>query len=241
MADKGEIPVAAAKAEAAPEEPRKPVGFVAVSAGSGIGEIFKGLGVDCLIEGGQTMNPSTEDMLNAVKTVNADTVFIFPNNKNIILAANQARDLTKDKKIIVIPTKTVPQCISAMIAYMPDASVEDNEASMNEAAGLVKSGSLTYAVRDTSIDGVEIHEHDFMGIGDSGILSNGADIQEVMLAMLDKMCEDTSELISIYYGADVTEADAEAMKAAIAGHFPQIDIEMTLGAQPVYYYIVSVE
>ena len=225
----------------AAEGPRKPVGFVAVSAGSGIGEIFKGLGIDCLIEGGQTMNPSTEDMLNAVKTVNADTVFIFPNNKNIILAANQARDLTKDKKIIVIPTKTVPQCISAMIAYMPDASAGDNEASMNEAAGMVKSGSLTYAVRDTSIDGVEIHEHDFMGIGDSGILSNGADIQEVMIAMLDKMCDDTSELISIYYGADVSEEDAEAMKNAVAAHFPSTDIEMTVGAQPVYYYIVSVE
>ena len=174
-------------------------------------------------------------------TVNADAVFIFPNNKNIILAANQARDLTKDKKIVVIPTKTVPQCISAMIAYMPDASVEENEASMNEAAGMVKSGSLTYAVRDTSIDGVEIHEHDFMGIGDSGILSNGADIQEVMIAMLDKMAEDTSELISIYYGADVSEEDAEAMKTKVSEHFPSLDIEMTAGAQPVYYYIVSVE
>ncbi|MCR4585057.1 MAG: DAK2 domain-containing protein [Lachnospiraceae bacterium] len=240
MADSGKLP-AESKEAPVPEAPRKAVGFVAVSAGSGIGEIFKGLGVDCLIEGGQTMNPSTEDMLNAVKTVNADTVFIFPNNKNIILAANQARDLTKDKKIIVIPTKTVPQCISAMIAYMPDASAEENEASMNEAAGMVKSGSLTYAVRDTSIDGVEIHEHDFMGIGDGGILSNGADIQEVMLSMLDKMCEDTSELISIYYGADVSEADAQAMKAKVAEHFPKVDIEMTVGAQPVYYYIVSVE
>ncbi|MCR5120491.1 MAG: DAK2 domain-containing protein [Lachnospiraceae bacterium] len=241
MAEEGKVAAENKETAKVSNEPRKPVGFVAVSAGSGIGEIFKGLGVDCLIEGGQTMNPSTEDMLNAVKTVNADTVFIFPNNKNIILAANQARDLTKDKKIIVIPTKTVPQCISAMIAYMPDASAEDNEAYMNEAAGMVKSGSLTYAVRDTSIDGVEIHEHDFMGIGDSGILSNGADIQEVMIAMLDKMAEDTSELISIYYGADVSEEDAEAMKTKVSEHFPSLDIEMTAGAQPVYYYIVSVE
>ena len=146
-----------------------------------------------------------------------------------------------DAKIIVIPTKTVPQCISAMIAYMPDASAEENEASMIEAASMVKSGSLTYAVRDTSIDGVEIHEHDYMGIGDGGILSNGADIQEVMIAMLDKMADDTSELISIYYGADVSEADAEAMREKIASHFPSLDIEMTVGAQPVYYYIVSVE
>ncbi len=223
------------------EMPRKAAGFVAVSAGSGIGEVLKGLGIDYLIEGGQTMNPSTEDMLNAIKMVNADNVFIFPNNKNIILAANQARDLTKDKKIIVIPTKNVPQCISAMIAYMPDSSAEDNEASMNEAIKLVKSGSLTYAVRDTSIDGVEIHEHDFMGIGDSGILSNGADITEVMLGMLDKMADDTSELISIYYGADVKPEDAEAMREKVAEKFPSLDIEMTLGAQPVYYYIVSVE
>ena len=243
MADSGKISAESGSTADEPVNagPAKPVGFVAVSAGSGIGEIFKGLGVDHLIEGGQTMNPSTEDMLNAIKAVNAETVFIFPNNKNIILAANQARDLTKDKKIIVIPTKTVPQCISAMIAYMPDASAEENEASMIEAASMVKSGSLTYAVRDTSIDGVEIHEHDYMGIGDGGILSNGADIQEVMIAMLDKMADDTSELISIYYGADVSEADAEAMREKIASHFPSLDIEMTVGAQPVYYYIVSVE
>ncbi|MCR5251066.1 MAG: DAK2 domain-containing protein [Lachnospiraceae bacterium] len=225
----------------APDMPKKPVGFVAVSAGEGIGEIFRNLGVDHLIEGGQTMNPSTEDMLNAIAQINADCIFIFPNNKNIILAANQARDMTKDKKIVVIPTKTVPQGIAAMVAYVPNLSDEENEAAMKDALSAVQTGQVTYAVRDTSIDGVQIHQDDYMGIGDKGILSNGKDLEDVVLRMLDKMVQDSSELISIYYGADVKEADAEAIRKAVAGKFPDLDVEFQSGGQPVYYYIISVE
>ena len=224
-----------------PEEPKKPVGFVAVSAGAGLGEIFKNLGVDRLIEGGQTMNPSTEDVLNAIAEVNADTVFVFPNNKNIILAANQARDLTKEKKVVVIPSKTVPQGISALLAYMPDQSERANEGLMNEALGCVQTGSVTYAVRDTTVDGVEIHQDDYMGIGDSGILSNGRDITEVMTEMLKKMVKDDSELISVYYGQEVEEAAADMMRDRLVECFPDLDVEFQRGGQPVYYYIVSVE
>ena len=236
-----------AKTEAAPvkaaepEMPKKEIGFIAVSAGEGIGEIFKNLGVDYLIQGGQTMNPSTEDMLNAIAKVNAEHIFIFPNNKNIILAANQARDMTKDKDIIVMPSKTVPQCVSALIAYMPDSSVKENEAAMTEALSNVKTGSVTYAVRDTSIDGVEIHQDDYMGIGDKGILSNGKDIEEVILSMLDKMTDESSSLISIYYGSDVEESAAEGIRAKIAENYSSMDVEMQKGGQPVYYYILSVE
>ena len=225
----------------APEMPKKDIGFIAVSAGDGIGEIFTNLGVDYLIQGGQTMNPSTEDMLNAIAKVNADHIFIFPNNKNIILAANQARDMTKDKDIIVMPSKTVPQCISAMVAYMPESSVADNEAAMTEAMSNVQTGSVTYAVRDTSIDGVEIHQDDYMGIGDKGILSNGKDIEEVILKMLEKMANAESSLISIYYGSDVSESDADVIRSKIAEKYPSLDVEFQRGGQPVYYYILSVE
>lgn len=225
----------------APEMPKKDIGFIAVSAGDGIGEIFTNLGVDYLIQGGQTMNPSTEDMLNAIAKVNADHIFIFPNNKNIILAANQARDMTKDKDIIVMPSKTVPQCISAMVAYMPESSVADNEAAMTEAMSNVQTGSVTYAVRDTSIDGVEIHQDDYMGIGDKGILSNGKDIEEVILKMLEKMANAESSLISIYYGSDVSESDADVIRSKIAEKYPSLDVEFQKGGQPVYYYILSVE
>ncbi len=239
---KDAVPAEAVPAKAAePEMPKKEIGFIAVSAGEGIGEIFKNLGVDHLIQGGQTMNPSTEDMLNAIAKVNADHIFIFPNNKNIILAANQARDMTKDKDIIVMPSKTVPQCISAMIAYMPDSSVKENEAAMTEALSNVKTGSVTYAVRDTSIDGVEIHQDDYMGIGDKGILSNGKDIEEVILTMLDKMTDESSSLISIYYGSDVEETAAESIRTKIAEKYSSLDVEMQKGGQPVYYYILSVE
>ena len=238
----GSAKTQAAPAEAAePEMPKKEIGFIAVSAGEGIGEIFKNLGVDYLIQGGQTMNPSTEDMLNAIAKVNAEHIFIFPNNKNIILAANQARDMTKDKDIIVMPSKTVPQCVSALIAYMPDSSVKENEAAMTEALSNVKTGSVTYAVRDTSIDGVEIHQDDYMGIGDKGILSNGKDIEEVILSMLDKMTDENSSLISIYYGSDVEESAAEGIRAKIAENYSSMDVEMQKGGQPVYYYILSVE
>ena len=231
----------AVKAAPAKDMPRKEVGFIAVSAGAGLSEVFKNLGVDHLIEGGQTMNPSTEDMLNAIAAINADNIYILPNNKNIILAANQARDLTKDKKIIVIPTKTIPQGISALVAYVPDMSVEENEKLMEDAISAVKTGQVTYAVRDTSIDGVQINKDDYMGIGDKGILSNGKDIDEVILKMLDKMVDDASELITIYFGDDVKEADAEAVRKKAADRFPALEADIQAGGQPVYYYIISVE
>ncbi len=224
-----------------PSEPRKPVGFIAVSVGDGINEIFKGLGVDYIIEGGQTMNPSTEDMLNAVDSVNADTIFILPNNKNIILAANQARDLVEDKEIIVIPTKTVPQGITAVINYVPDMSATENEEAMTEAIGNVKTGQVTYAVRDTVIDDKTIKQNDFMGIGDAGILSVGTNMPQVTSDMIADMIDDDTELISIYYGADVTEEDAEDLGAKIEALYPKCDVELQFGGQPIYYYIVSAE
>ena len=224
-----------------PAEPRKPVGFIAVSVGDGINEIFTGLGVDYIIEGGQTMNPSTEDMLNAVDNVNADTIFILPNNKNIILAANQARDLVEDKEIIVIPTKTVPQGITAVINYVPDMSAAENEEAMTEAIGNVKTGQVTYAVRDTVIDDKTIRQNDFMGIGDAGILSVGTNMPQVTADMIADMIGDDTELISIYYGADVTEEDAEDLGAKIEALYPKCDVELQFGGQPIYYYIVSAE
>ncbi len=223
------------------EQPRKDVGFIAVSVGDGINEIFKGLGVDHIIEGGQTMNPSTEDMLNAIDQVNADTIFILPNNKNIILAANQAQSLVRDKKIVVIPTKTVPQGITAVINYVPDLSVEENEKAMVEEIVNVSTGQVTYAVRDTNIDGKEIKQGDFMGIGDKGILSVGIAISEVTLKMIDEMMSDDRELISIYYGSEIQEADAESLRAQVEEKYPDCDIELQYGGQPIYYYIVSAE
>ena len=224
-----------------PAEPRKPVGFIAVSVGDGINEIFKGLGVDYIIEGGQTMNPSTEDMLNAIDNVNADAIYILPNNKNIILAANQARDLVEDKKIIVIPTKTVPQGITAVINYVPDMSVEENEETMIECIGNVKTGQVTYAVRDTVIDDKTIRQNDFMGIGDAGILSVGTNMPQVTSDMIADMIADDTELISIYYGAEVTEEAAEDLGAKIEALYPKCDVELQFGGQPIYYYIVSAE
>ena len=223
------------------KEPRKPMGFIAVSVGEGINEIFKGLGVDHIIEGGQTMNPSTEDMLNAIDNVNADTVFILPNNKNIILAANQARDLVEDKEIIVIPTKTVPQGITAVINFVPDMVAADNEATMLEAIGNVKTGQVTYAVRDTVIDDKTIRQNDFMGIGDAGILAVGTNMPQVTSDMVADMIDDDTELISIYYGADVSEEDAEELGAKIEALYPNCDVELQFGGQPIYYYIISAE
>ena len=235
-------PVAEVKATPVKKaEPRKPVGFIAVSVGEGINEIFTGLGVDYIIEGGQTMNPSTEDMLNAVDNVNADTIFILPNNKNIILAANQARDLVEDKEIIVIPTKTVPQGITAVINYMPGVDASENEAAMVEAIGNVKTGQVTYAVRDTVIDDKTIRQNDFMGIGDAGILSVGTNMPQVTADMIADMINDDTELISIYYGADVKEEDAEDLGAKIEALYPNCDVELQFGGQPIYYYIVSAE
>ena len=233
--------MAAQQAAQRAAKPEKEVGFITVSAGDGMGEIFKELGADYLIQGGQTMNPSTEDMLKAIDEVNAKNIFIFPNNKNIILAANQARDLTEDKNIVVIPAKTIPQGISAMIAYVPEKTVEENTAEMMEAIENVKTGQVTYAVRDTRIDDQDIHEGDIMGIGDKGILAVGQDIQDVAVEMTGKMTDEDSELISIYYGAEVTEADAEEVSSRLEELYPDYDIEINYGGQPIYYYVISVD
>ncbi len=224
-----------------PEMPHKEVGFIAVSVGEGMSEIFKGLGADYIIEGGQTMNPSTEDMLNAIDRVNADTIFILPNNKNIILAANQAKTMVEDKKIIVIPTKTVPQGITAIINYVPDMDPEDNAATMECEIKNVLTGQVTYAVRDTMIDDKEIKQGDYMGIGDSGILSVGRDMEEVTFNMIKAMMHDDLELISIYYGSDVSEEAAEAIKAKVEETYPDCDVELQMGGQPIYYYVISME
>lgn len=222
-------------------QPRKDTGFIAVSIGEGLDEIFKGLGVDYLITGGQTMNPSTEDMLNAIENVNADNIYILPNNKNIILAAEQAKNLTKDKNIIVLPTKTIPQGITAVINYVSNKSVEENVETMTEETAKVKTGQVTYAVRDTNIDGKEIHENDIMGIGDNGILSVGNDIDKTVLDMAAQMIDDESEILSIYYGSEVSDEDAQALASKIEELYPEIDVEVNMGGQPIYYYIISVE
>ena len=220
---------------------QKEFGFIAVSIGEGLNEIFRELGVDYIIEGGQTMNPSTDDMLNAIDEVNAKHVYIFPNNKNITLAANQAKSLVKDKEVIVIPTKTVPQGITAIINFVPDMSAEENEEAMLEAIQYVKTGQVTYAVRDTRIDDKEIHKDDIMGIGDSGILSVGKDIAETTKEMLTKLVDDESGMISIYYGADVSEEDAEKLTAEIEELYPDVDVDTHFGGQPIYYYVIAVE
>lgn len=225
----------------AKKEPRKSVGFIAVSIGSGMNTIFKELGVDYIIEGGQTMNPSTEDMLTAIDNVNADHIFIFPNNKNIILAANQAQSLTDDKDIIVIPTKTVPQGITAIINYMPEEDVDTNEETMLEEIKNVKTGQITYAVRDTHIDDKEIHEGDIMGIGDAGILSVGQSVGETAKEMLALMADEDTELISLYYGEDIQEDEAEKFAEEVAELYPDADVDLQLGGQPIYYYVISVE
>ena len=232
---------AEAEAKKEAELPEKEAGFIAVSAGQGLTEIFKELGVDYLIEGGQTMNPSTEDMLNAIEKVKAKTIYIFPNNKNIVLAANQARDLTEDKEIIVIPTKTVPQGITAMISYVPEKSPQENEEVMTEAIAKVKTGQITYAVRDTRIDDKEIHEGDIMGIGDHGILAVGSGREEVAEATVEAMMTEDAEVISIYYGADTSAEDAENLAAAVEEKYPECEVETSRGGQPIYYYIISVE
>ena len=235
-----------AKEEAAYEEkktaePRKAMGFITVSIGAGMNEIFKELGADYIIEGGQTMNLSTEDMLNAIDQVNADTVFILPNNKNIILAANQAKSLVEDKEIIVIPTKTVPQGITAIINFMPDADVKTNEEAMLEEIKNVKTGQMTYAVRDTHIDDKEIHEGDIMGIGDSGILAVGKDLEETTKELIANLVDEDSELISIYYGEEVSEEEAEKFAGEIEELYPDVDVDIQFGGQPIYYYVLAVE
>lgn len=228
-------------AQQAKAEPEKEVGFISVSVGDGMGEIFRELGADYLIEGGQTMNPSTEDVLQAISHVNAKNIFIFPNNKNIILAANQARDLTEDKNIIVIPTKTIPQGITALISYVPDKTVEQNTEEMLEAMTHVKTGQVTYAVRDTKIDDKEIRQGDIMGIGDKGILAVGQGIEDITVETLKEMVDEDTEIISIYYGADVTEEDAKQLCERLEELYPDFDVEINQGGQPIYYYVVSVE
>ncbi len=233
--------LAAQQAEAKKAEPRKEVGFIAVSIGEGMNEIFRELGADYIIEGGQTMNPSTEDMLNAIDQVNAEHIFILPNNKNIILAANQAQALTEDKDIIVVPSKTVPQGITAIINYMPDADAQTNLEAMIEGIGNVKTGQVTYAVRDTHIDDKEIHEGDIMGIGDSGILAVGQSVEETTKEMLAQLVDEDTELISLYYGQDVQGESAENFAQEIEDLYPDVDVDVHSGGQPIYYYVLSVE
>ena len=220
---------------------RKPYGFITVSCGDGLSEIFKGIGADYLIEGGQTMNPSTEDMLNAIKKVNADHIFSLPNNKNIIMAANQARDLTEDKEIIVIPSKTVPQGITALVNFIPDLTPEENLENMTAEMERVQTAQITYAVRNTSIDGMEIHEGDIMAIGDHGMLAVDTSVLGAAKAALEAMLNEDSELVTIYYGSDVTEADAEAFRKQAEEEFPDKEIELQYGGQPIYYYMISAE
>ena len=231
------------KGEEAPkeQEPPKEMGFISVSIGDGINEIFQGLGVDYIIEGGQTMNPSTEDMLNAIEKVNAKNIFILPNNKNIILAANQAASLVEDKKIIVIPTKTIPQGITALINYIPDSTPEENAERMSEELGTVKTGQVTYAVRDTVIDDKEIKQDDFMGIGDQGILSVGKELETTVLDMIEQLIDDDSAIVSIYYGEDAREDAANAIGEKITEAHPDVEVEVHYGGQPIYYYVISVE
>lgn len=237
--------LAAAQAEeeaaaAAPVE-LKDMGFISVSAGAGLSEIFSGLGVDVIIEGGQTMNPSTDDILNAVAKVPAKDIFVLPNNKNIILAANQAASLSEDKKLHVIPTKTIPQGITALINFIPEQSAEENAARMTEELANVKSGQITYAVRDTVIDDKEIRENDYMGIGDNGILSVGADMEQTLMDMVAQLVSDESGIVSLYYGADVSEEDAMALGEKLQEQYADVEVEVNAGGQPVYYYIISVE
>ena len=225
----------------AANEPKKKYGFIAVSVGNGLDEIFKGLNVDYIISGGQTMNPSTEDILNAVDKVNAETIFVLPNNKNIILAANQAVDLVEDKTLAVIPSKTIPQGIAAMIGFVDDMSVEENKEAMIDSMSYVKTGEVTYAVRDTVIDDKEIKEGNIMGIGDEGMLAVGEEVADTTVEMIKEMQDEDSEIVSIYYGEGVTKDDADALVEKISDELPDLEVEVYEGGQPVYYYIVSVE
>lgn len=222
-------------------QPRKQTGFIAVAVGGGLAEIFRGLGADVIIEGGQTMNPSTEDMLNAIASINADTIYILPNNKNIILAADQAKALTKDKAVIVIPSKTIPQGISALINFVPDRAAEENADRMAEEMKKVKTGQVTYAVRDTSIDGIEIKQGNIMGLGDKAILSVGDAVEDTALEMIGALLDEDAELLSIYYGEEVEEVQAQALADKVRAQYPDIDVELYQGGQPIYYYVVSVE
>ena len=229
-----------ATGEEAPSE-RREYGFIAVSSGEGLSDIFRGIGADCLIEGGQTMNPSTEDMLKAIERVNAENIFILPNNKNIIMAAQQARDLTEDKNIIVIPSRTVPQGITALVNFMPDLGPEENTQTMTEEMGNVRTAQITYAVRTTNIDGIDIEEGDIMALGDHGILAVGKSVDGVALEAMKEMLDDESELVTIYYGADVSEHEAKVLEEQAQEQYPDKEIELQYGGQPIYYYLISAE
>ncbi len=226
---------------AAPAEPEKEYGFISVSAGKGLTEIFKGIGVDYVIEGGQTMNPSTEDILDACSHVNARTIFVLPNNKNIILAANQARDIIEDKQVIVVPTRTIPQGITAMISFSPDMSPEENLEAMKDGAQCVRTGEITYAVRNTTIDGQAIEKDDIMALGDDGLLAVTKDRTSAAAAAIDRMVNDASEIITIYYGEEISEEEASQLAACIRKSYPEIEVELQYGGQPIYYYFLSVE
>ncbi len=231
----------AAAAPEKPAEPAKEYGFISVSAGDGLTEIFRGIGVDYVIEGGQTMNPSTEDILNACDQVNAETIFVLPNNKNIILAANQAKDIIEDKTIIVVPTKTIPQGITAMISFSPDMNPEENLEAMKDASQCVRTGEITYAVRNTTIDGHAIEKDDIMALGDDGLLAVAKEKDQAVLEAVKAMVNDESEIITIYYGQDIPEEEAEALAARIRKAYPQVETELQYGGQPIYYYFLSVE
>ena len=229
-----------ATGEEAPSE-RREYGFIAVSSGEGLSDIFRGIGADCLIEGGQTMNPSTEDMLKAIERVNAENIFILPNNKNIIMAAQQARDLTEDKNIIVIPSRTVPQGITALVNFMPDLGPEENTQTMTEEMGNVRTAQITYAVRTTNIDGIDIEEGDIMALGDHGMLAVGKSVDGVALDAMEEMLDEECELVTIYYGADVSEHEAKVLEKQAQEQYPDKEIELQYGGQPIYYYLISAE
>lgn len=241
IAEEKKEEAASAAAPEKPEEPAKEYGFISVSAGDGLTEIFRGIGVDYVIEGGQTMNPSTEDILNACDQVNAETIFVLPNNKNIILAANQAKDIIEDKTIIVVPTKTIPQGITAMISFSPDMNPEENLEAMKDASQCVRTGEITYAVRNTTIDGHAIEKDDIMALGDDGLLAVAKEKDQAVLEALKAMVNDESEIITIYYGQDIPEEEAEALATRIRKAYPQVETELQYGGQPIYYYFLSVE
>lgn len=241
IAEEEKKEAAPAAAPEKPAEPAKEYGFISVSAGDGLTEIFRGIGVDYVIEGGQTMNPSTEDILNACDQVNAETIFVLPNNKNIILAANQAKDIIEDKTIIVVPTKTIPQGITAMISFSPDMNPEENLEAMKDASQCVRTGEITYAVRNTTIDGHAIEKDDIMALGDDGLLAVAKEKDQAVLEAVKAMVNDESEIITIYYGQDIPEEEAEALAARIRKAYPQVETELQYGGQPIYYYFLSVE
>ena len=223
------------------EEPRKENGFIAVAAGDGLADIFRDLGVDYVIEGGQTMNPSTDDVLSAIEQVNAENIFVLPNNGNIILAANQAKNLTEDKEVYVVPSKNIPQGIAAMISFVSGRSAAENAESMEEEMQLIKSGQVTYAVRDTNMDGKDIKQGDFMGLTDKTIVSVGSDLQGTAKELIESLLDEDSELVSLYYGSDATKEQAEQLAEDIENTHEDVEVEVQYGGQPVYSYFISVE